>query len=132
MNKFTKMASPNTSIVATIPSKGEEVLEGNDNTSHCVDTDAGGTSSSPLSTDNYSSKQFIMKGFQCKHVFHQACIQPWFEQGKISCPCCRLDLINPDDFKDALLRVLRKERIQTMHRWGVTEGWGLDNSEFDV
>ncbi len=65
----------------------------------------------------------IIKGFRCKHCYHRACIRPWFELGKLSCPCCRIDLLNPCDFRSAVLSVLRKERLQEMQKWGVRDGW---------
>lgn len=65
----------------------------------------------------------VIQGWKCNHLYHRVCILPWFEQGKLSCPCCRRDLLNPSDFRNAVLSVLRKERLQMMHRWGVGEGW---------
>ena len=67
--------------------------------------------------------QFMIQGNQCKHVFHRGCIRPWLEQGKVSCPCCRKDIINPEDFKTAVVSVLRKERLQMMQRWGIRDDW---------
>lgn len=28
----------------------------------------------------------------CKHYFHKKCLDPWFEQGKRTCPMCRADV----------------------------------------
>ncbi len=83
------------------------------------------TSNATTTSDgtNIDKNRLIIQGYQCKHVFHRGCIKPWLEQGKISCPCCRKDIINPNDFKCAVVSVLRKERLQMMQRWGIKQNW---------
>eukprot|EP01083_Nonionella_stella_P022083 61065_1 len=72
----------------------------------------------------------IIRGWNCNHIYHKECIQPWLEQGKISCPCCRQDLLNPDDFRHAVTSVLRKERLHMMRRWGIKqELWTEEDGE---
>jgi len=73
----------------------------------------------------------ILRGFRCHHAYHRECIQPWFEQGKLSCPCCRIDLLNPCDFRCAVLSVLRKERLQVLQRWGVSNEWANISTNYN-
>ena len=70
----------------------------------------------------------IIKGWNCNHIYHKECIKPWLEQGKLTCPCCRRDMLNSNDFRTAVLSVLKKERIQMLHRWGIDEEWTNRNN----
>ena len=47
------------------------------------------TSLSAICLDTVGKEQEI-RGLQCRHAFHQHCIDDWFLQNHVNCPLCRM------------------------------------------
>lgn len=54
----------------------------------------------------------------CRHALHHDCITGWFQQGKYSCPLCKMDFSQYlEEQRTATREIIRGSRQHRRHRW---------------
>lgn len=65
----------------------------------------------PICLTEYEDGEKVITGSNCSHMFHYECCMQWMEKGKDECPCCRKDMMEPDDLVTAAREVLGEQRV---------------------
>jgi len=65
----------------------------------------------PICIDTYDDGNTIIHSKNCSHFFHKDCIFQWLEKND-DCPCCRKNMITPQELFDATLKVINKGSLR--------------------
>jgi len=53
----------------------------------------------------YQEGDTLLHGHHCRHMFHKDCVLEWLEINS-TCPCCRVDMVNSDQMREAARDIL--------------------------
>jgi len=52
----------------------------------------------------------MIEGKKCPHMFHKECLTEWLQLHD-KCPCCRLDMMTPNEYREAAINALGTDRV---------------------
>mmetsp|Transcript_24473 Transcript_24473/g.55887 ORF Transcript_24473/g.55887 Transcript_24473/m.55887 type:complete len:150 (-) Transcript_24473:488-937(-) len=55
--------------------------------------------------DKYENGEDIISSPNCSHIFHKECLLEWLVYKDV-CPCCRAQIVNPEELKTCMELVL--------------------------
>ena len=50
----------------------------------------------------------------CPHVYHYSCIMQWMEEKHDDCPCCRVEMMTPQEMRCAASEICDEQRMKEL------------------